>query len=224
MATKTYTLAGGTTATVDATENGVPFNEGMGVLTKAIKAKINTSSGGATNKQQPTLSLGEWAGNNNTYSAVISYNGDGVLTANTGTLSGSTITVEDADGNFNGVISAAEGTNFAPSKLVFTHNKETVGGSGKPVPELYVEYFNAFGYSLDETHPITYTGGTTSFKVYVPNDGDKGLGATITGDASIGYKLHVTAPSMINASFILYANSNNDYKEAYCKVDVDTRD
>ena len=41
MSTKSYTLADGTTATVTATENRVPFNEGMQALTKAIKAKVN---------------------------------------------------------------------------------------------------------------------------------------------------------------------------------------
>lgn len=46
MSTKSYTLADGTTATVNATDNGVPFNEGMNVLSKAIKAKINTVGGG----------------------------------------------------------------------------------------------------------------------------------------------------------------------------------
>lgn len=51
MATKTYTLADGTTATVDADENGVPFNEGMNVLSKAIKAKINASSSGGASSE-----------------------------------------------------------------------------------------------------------------------------------------------------------------------------
>ena len=43
MSTKSYTLTDGTTATVNATDNGVPFNEGMNVLTKAIKARMNTN-------------------------------------------------------------------------------------------------------------------------------------------------------------------------------------
>ena len=44
MSTKSYTLADGTAATVNATANGVPFNEGMQVLTKAIKAKVNAGT------------------------------------------------------------------------------------------------------------------------------------------------------------------------------------
>lgn len=46
MPTKSYTLADGSTATVNATDSGIPFNEGMNVLSKAIKAKIDTSSSG----------------------------------------------------------------------------------------------------------------------------------------------------------------------------------
>lgn len=49
MSTNSYTLADNTTVTVTATANGVEFNEGMGALTKAIKAKITASSGGASN-------------------------------------------------------------------------------------------------------------------------------------------------------------------------------
>ena len=51
MSTKSYTLAGGTTATVTATENGVPFNEGMQVLTKAIKARVSVRDGSGTGGQ-----------------------------------------------------------------------------------------------------------------------------------------------------------------------------
>ena len=61
MSIKSYTLADGTTATVNATDNGIPFNEGMNVLSKAIKAKIDTSSGGevTSSKQKPTIT---WSG------------------------------------------------------------------------------------------------------------------------------------------------------------------
>ena len=51
MSTKSYTLADGTTATVTATENGVPFNEGMNVLTKAIKARVSVRDGSGTGGQ-----------------------------------------------------------------------------------------------------------------------------------------------------------------------------
>ena len=52
MATKSYTLADGSTATVNATDSGVPFNEGMNILSKAIKAKITASSSGGGKQWQ----------------------------------------------------------------------------------------------------------------------------------------------------------------------------
>lgn len=107
------------------------------------------------------------------------------MTANTGTLSGSTITVEDEDGNFNGVISAAEGTNFAPANLAFAHSKETVGGgSGKRVPTLklywnadgsgnpmtYGEFYSTFGYKLSHTYYVRYDGDGKLRVAYTKGD------------------------------------------------------
>ena len=47
MSTKSYTLADGTNITVTSNENGVPFNEGMQALTKAIKARVSVRDGGS---------------------------------------------------------------------------------------------------------------------------------------------------------------------------------
>ena len=52
MATKSYTLADGTTATVDADENGVPFNQAMDILSRAIRAAID--SGGESSEAEPS--------------------------------------------------------------------------------------------------------------------------------------------------------------------------
>lgn len=41
MSVKSYTLADNSTVTVTATEQGISFNEGMDILTKAIKARVN---------------------------------------------------------------------------------------------------------------------------------------------------------------------------------------
>lgn len=41
MSVKSYTLADNSTVTVAATEQGISFNEGMDILTKAIKARVN---------------------------------------------------------------------------------------------------------------------------------------------------------------------------------------
>lgn len=160
-----------TTVTVEAEPTTVTVEAEP--VTVTVEAEPATVTVQADPKTNPTFSLGEWAGSNNTYSAVVSYNGDGVLSANTGTLSGSTITVSDDDGNFNGVISAAEGTNFAPANLAFTHSKETVGGgSGKRVPTFalhskadfsdnpmpYGDTFGTNGWNLNLTFYINYDG------------------------------------------------------------------
>lgn len=137
--TVTVTIAGEpVTVTVEAEPTTVTVEAEP--VTVTVEAEPATVTVQADPKTNPTFSLGEWAGSNNTYSAVVSYNGDGVLSANTGTLSGSTITVSDENGNFSGVISAAEGTNFAPAQLAFNHSKETVeGGSGLLNPNLHIE-------------------------------------------------------------------------------------
>lgn len=53
--TKSYTLADSSTVTVTATNNGVEFNEGMGALTQAIKAKITASSGGGASSENANV-------------------------------------------------------------------------------------------------------------------------------------------------------------------------
>lgn len=77
MSTKSYTLADGSTATVNATDNGIPFNEGMNVLSKAIKAKINTSSGGG--KKVPTLILNNVSSLFHDDTFTVTYDGDGEI-------------------------------------------------------------------------------------------------------------------------------------------------
>lgn len=47
-----YKLADGTTAIVTATENGVPFNQAMDILSRAIRAAID-SGGGESSETEP---------------------------------------------------------------------------------------------------------------------------------------------------------------------------
>jgi len=106
-------------------------------------------------KPVPALSIGGWSVADTVYSAVVSYSGDGALSVNNGTITNGTLTVSDADGTFNGVITAAEGTNFAPAKLYFDFDAtvQTVGGGGgKPIPVLTVGDWDRI------IAPITYTG------------------------------------------------------------------
>lgn len=208
---ETVTVAGDT---VTVTVEGEP-------VTVTVEAEPTTVTVQADPKTNPTFSLGEWAGSNNTYSAVVSYNGDGVLTANTGTLSGSTITVEDADGNFNGVISAAEGTNFAPSNLVFNHTKETVGGAQKLEPTLTLNeiYFNdgAFCFSgdgydeLNETATITYNGDGILFaSAPIKNEPGNGLGEGMCCYI-YGKTLYVKSPTFSEYHGYVYASEGEKY-------------
>ena len=89
-------------------------------------ADISDSAGAMIAKTAPTLTLGEWSANGTTYTAAITYNGDGTLSTTTGTISNGTLTVNDSDGNFSGTISASEGTTYAAGSLAFNHTKETV--------------------------------------------------------------------------------------------------
>lgn len=142
-------------------------------------------------KPVPSLSIGGWSVADTVYSAVVSYSGDGALSVNNGTITNGTLTVSDADGTFNGVISAAEGTNFAPAKLYFDFDTtvQTVGGGGgKPIPVLAVGNWNGF----DAT--ITYTG-----------DGALGV---------IGGSLSSTLLTAGELSGIIYARETDNYAAA----------
>ena len=146
MSTKSYTLADGTTATVTATENGVPFNEGMQALTKAIKAKIEH-----TPKAIPNLSIGSWSVADSIYSAAISYDGDGALSVNVGSISNGVLTVNDDDGTFNGILSASEGDTAAPAATNFYFN---TASKGKALPD---ELFAWFRFNDNALNPFVRT-------------------------------------------------------------------
>lgn len=98
-------------------------------------------SGGTTEKQTPTLSLSDFQQIGTTYTATITYNGDGQLSADLGSVTNNQLTVIDADGTFNGTLSATEGTNYKAASITFSHTGESSSGSGggntdpKPEPE-----------------------------------------------------------------------------------------
>ena len=85
-----------------------------------------------TGKQQPVLSLGSWRVADSIYSAAITYNGDGTISSDIGTISNGFLNVADNNGIFNGVISASAGNDFAASKLAFSYNN--VSGQGGSIP------------------------------------------------------------------------------------------
>ena len=117
MSTKSYTLADGTTATVTATENGVPFNEGMQALTKAIKARVavrdgGSGTGGASGKLVPTLILSQYTFNDRNLTATITYTGDGSVSATDGSVSGNVYTSNTHGGSQSGLVYALETNNY----------------------------------------------------------------------------------------------------------------
>lgn len=142
-----------------------------------------------TGKQQPALSLGGWSIADTVYTAAINYDGDGTLSTDVGTITNGTLTVNDADGTFSGVISASSGNHFAASKLYFGNTVQTVGGGGgKPIPSLTVGNWDRF------TAPITYTG-----------DGALGV---------IGGSLSSTLLTAGDQSGIIYARETYNYAAA----------
>lgn len=206
--TVTVTIAG---EPVTVTVQGEPTTVTVEAepVTVTVEAEPTTVTVQAEPKTNPTFSLGKWAGSNNTYSAVVSYNGDGVLTANTGTLSGSTITVSDEDGNFSGVISAAEGTNFAPANLAFTHSKETVGGgSGKLVPILSVED------NEDYTGTITYNGDGT-LTAYCGYSAGGNYDYTLTPLYIGGNIVSLAESSQDSRTGVIFASEGEKYSPAW---------
>lgn len=103
----------------------------------AVRLKHLVSLASALDKQAPVLSLGSWSAVDSVYSAPITYTGDGTLSTDIGTISNDILTVEDADGNFNGVISAAGGNDFADSSLAFNFTTDTItiqGGEDRKDP------------------------------------------------------------------------------------------
>lgn len=132
---KSYTLADGSTVTVTSTENGVPFNEGMQALTKAIKARVAVRDGSGTGggtmvdgKPVPILKLSRSyfeAGDGGT--ATVTYTGDSpyfiddnysrtLYFANT-----SMFTVQSSAGSYNSFIYTPSTNNYAAAIYEYSY-------------------------------------------------------------------------------------------------------
>lgn len=130
-------------------------------LAQSINDKIDGVTITPTIKVAPTLTIGSWAKADTIYSAAITYNGDGTLSTSTGTISGSTLTVNDDDGAFSGTLTATAGSSYAATTLIFSHDTEDVPTGGTPA-------------SATKTEP-TLTVGTTEnigFSYQYNGDGD----------------------------------------------------
>lgn len=113
----------GETVTVDV-EVEVPVTVQVPVDV-TVPVEVTVAGNAKTN---PTFSLGEWyLSNNDVYSNIISYNGDGTLSTDVGTINGSTISVADEDGRFSGAITATEGNNYAAGRIYFGYYTDQTG-------------------------------------------------------------------------------------------------
>lgn len=70
-------------------------------------------------KQTPTLSISEFTKDGTTYTATITYNGDGQLTTNLGSIDDVTLIVENEADFFEGTLSASETDNFTAASINF---------------------------------------------------------------------------------------------------------
>lgn len=85
----------------------------------------------APEKQTPILNVGQFTKNGDTYTAPITYNGDGALTTNIGFINGNILSVTSTNG-FNGVISASEGSNYTATSTPF-HHEVIVDSTTSPI-------------------------------------------------------------------------------------------
>ena len=163
-------------------------------------------------KTTPTLSLGGWSSADSIYSAALTYNGDGNLSTSTGTISNGTLTVNDADGNFSGTVSAAEGTNYAASSLVFNYTSSQSQTPAKLEPTLTAEW-------LDDAQAlkITYNGdgqlffstgeSAYAYDLFVGFDPSEMLVYIATAEKNL---LNPVRPDMFH-SFYIHATEGTDY-------------
>jgi len=81
-------------------------------------------------KPQPILTLGAWDKADTTYTASLSYSGDGRLRTTTGTIDDNVLTVVDDTGVFSGVVTAAEGLSYAATSLHFYYTAASTDSGG----------------------------------------------------------------------------------------------
>ena len=70
-------------------------------------------------KNHPTLTVGEFTKNGDNYTAVIQYNGDGILSSTVGIINGNILMIQNPSGNINGTLTASEGTHFYAATQYF---------------------------------------------------------------------------------------------------------
>lgn len=116
-------------------------------------------------KQTPTLTIGDFKKSGNNLVATITYDGDGTLSTNLGTITDKTLTIPDTEGNPNGTVSASEGENYLAATANFAYG-------------IYIE-----GY-FDNNQLITGTSGNDTVNAGIAGKSNVTI-ATGAGDDSI---------------------------------------
>lgn len=204
----TITIAGDTvTVTVEAEP-----------VTVTVEAEPATVTVEAEPKTAPSFSLGNWSNSDTVYSAVISYSGDGNLSANIGSISNGTLTVNDADGNFKGVVTASEGTVYAPGLLAFDYTTTTIAGASSTVT------VEAEPVTVTvEAEPVTVTvagGGKTSPILTVGSFSGLQAPVTYNGDSDLnvlGGSLSGTILTACDYKGVIYSDATANFAPAVSK-------
>ena len=181
-----------------------------------IEHKIDSISGtSSSSKAFPTLSLSSWTKSGSTFSATISYDGDGSLSTSLGSISGTTLTVSDQDGSFNGTISASEGNTSAPVSLHFSYNTSIASTPVKATPSLSL--------SADSNPTtISYNGDGLLFA----NTDSAYFGVSIDSD----YCLYITriptpeAEEFSSCNVTIFASEGANYSAASISAEVEYQD
>lgn len=125
-------------------------------------------------KLQPELSLGKWNVSGSTYTASLSYSGDGRLRTTNGTIKDDVLTVIDTSGTFNGVVIAAEGLNYAATSLHFYYTAASTDSGGLSAID-WQDVFTDGAVSSDLNFTDIFTDGAVSSTLnldYVFSDSD----------------------------------------------------
>ena len=155
----------------------------------------------------PTLSLSEFTKDGTTYTATITYNGDGTLSTTLGTINNKILTVTDADGAFSGTLSASATSRYLAASLPFSHEAEP-----KLIPTLAIGKWEIFGTgasSITYTAPITYDGdGTLSTSLGEITSRDGGVWLLVNSESeTFSGTLSATEGERYQAASITFVHS-----------------
>lgn len=157
--------------------NALTTNEFVSAI-RVDKKPLDDSTPEPVVKQTPTLTLSEFTKDGTTYTATITYNGDGELTTTTGSIDDVTLIVEATE-TFSGTLSAPETDNFLAASVEFRYViKQTPTLSVSDFTVSNGNFVAAITYDGDGTLS-TNLGTISNRKLYIPDSGDN-FNGTVT--------------------------------------------